>query len=124
MNNLQKAIVASIAMLAAGDQAFAEAVSGPQITELLTDSVAVGVAPNGKDYTIEYHADGSADFAFDDGSFSDSGEWTVQGDSYCMKWRKIRKGELGCWTVIDRGDKEYFFDGLGEMRDATLNFVD
>ena len=91
---------------------------GAEIKALLSNATLKARASNGRTYTVQYSDDGTTTFRMDDYSFSDKGHWSVEGDTSCSHWEKIRDGEKGCWDVIKRDGDAYFFRGRNGMRDV------
>lgn len=115
-----KTLIAAALFSAIAAPALADALDGPAIQQLLSDATATGETSKGKTFTIRYEAGGAARFGFDDGSFSDTGVWSVDGNRYCAQWVKTRDGVRGCWTVQAQGADVYLFNGLDGMNDVVL----
>ena len=123
MKRLSLSAIAAIAVSAAAlaPPAFAaDALTGPEITALLSDATTKGRARGGKTRTMKTAADGGMTLQMDDYSNSDTGKWWIEGDVYCSQWRKLRDGAKGCWDVTPAGGDEYDFVGRDGMRDLTV----
>ena len=60
---------------------------------------------NGTKYKVFYKEGGELTFNMENG-FYDEGTWKIDGDKICLKWNRIRRGQLYCLSgfTVD-GDK-------------------
>jgi hypothetical protein len=50
--------------------------------------------------TVSYGADGKARLTGSFGAFTeDTGVWRIQGDKFCVKWKRLRGGKETCFSI-------------------------
>ncbi|MEL6793014.1 MAG: hypothetical protein AAFP78_06150 [Pseudomonadota bacterium] len=99
----------------------ADLLTGEEIAALASGAKWKGRAQRGGGtWTTETNADGSATFAMDDYSFSDSGSWRVKGDVYCSKWKTIRDGAEACYALRPTSGGKYELLSRDGRRDLKV----
>jgi hypothetical protein len=81
---------------------------------LLPGAVLRGTAGRGNNFIVTYNRDGTLDGL--SGSDSDTGDWTIEGDTVCSRWRKWRNGERRCFYFMKDGERyAVYFTGTNEL---------
>lgn len=102
-------------------QADGKKLSGDGIKALLSGASVSGTTSKGAPYRVMYNADGTVSLATE--YFSDTGTWRIKGDTYCAKWKTIRRGNEACFSMVSHGDVDYHFinvDGKGRTQDGKV----
>ena len=86
-----------------------------QIIELLS-----GNTIKGSGYKIYYAPDGT--HRGKEGSYRDTGAWTVFDDHYCVRWKKWAQGQELCWELRRDGNTVYR-KGLVNAGDNKVTWV-
>ncbi|MCP4330894.1 MAG: hypothetical protein GY791_21105 [Alphaproteobacteria bacterium] len=90
-----------------------------EIEAVLDGATAHGTGSRGAPYQVRY-GDGGAMSLTTNSGFTDSGEWSLDGDLYCAQWQKVRDGDKGCWKVVQKDDRNFRFEGVDGMDDHEL----
>ncbi len=109
------ALMAITSNFAAADESV---LTGAEIKQLLIGATAYGTSSRGAPYQVRYAADGSMSLSMS--GFSDSGQWSLDGDLYCAQWNKVRDGKHGCWKVIQKDSRNFEFEGVDGMDDHDI----
>ncbi|MGW8179657.1 MAG: hypothetical protein ACWGQW_12995 [bacterium] len=114
VQNIHRYAVAAGVALILSSQAHADhgLLSGAEIQSTLAGATAEGKTSKGKEYEVEYAANGAVKMSMKDNSFWDQGNWKVDGDAYCASWEKIRKGAENCWRLRHESGSKYVFEGI------------
>jgi hypothetical protein len=93
-----------------------------EIKKTLVGSKARYTNDKGVTFEMRFEEDGSAKLTGDN-SFSDTGNWNIDGDRFCEQWKRFRHGEKACWTVRHMKSDNYSFEGSNEAADvkATIS---
>ncbi|NRF70087.1 hypothetical protein HLB44_24070 [Aquincola sp. S2] len=96
---------AAVMLVAVGQAAHAQEVTGKEIQEQWVGKEIVGRAPNGARVIMTMNADGSAKLLI--GALPDSGNWRPWEQGYCTTWKGMRGGQEMCFTVKREGDSKF-----------------
>lgn len=101
--------VAALGLLAAPAIAWAEAVPGPKIDDLVRGKRIYLAVPLGGEFPLFYRADGRVDGTGEALGLGramrpkDSGRWWVSGDRLCQRWTTWYDGKTLCFTLRKTG---------------------
>ena len=59
----------------------------------------------GESYALYYSEDGTV--RGKEGSYQDTGKWTAENDTFCVRWSKWAQGKELCWKLRKDGNKIY-----------------
>ncbi len=80
-----------------------EAVAETAMKDLVGQTVRA-ISPTGSIMVITYGADGKSAIDVNNGGFTDTGVYKVNGTGYCATWTKIHDGKEHCYLVIKDGN--------------------
>ena len=89
--------------------------SAEELDALVVDGVRISLQGYGFSGSAHIHPDGRARLIVP-GRGEDRGEWWVDGDLICSKWRRVRQGETLCAHIGT------FPDGSYELRSPKQSF--
>ncbi len=92
----------SVAAIAVAVSASA-AVAASAMNDLVGQTVRA-ISPTGSIMVITYGADGKSAIDVNNGGFTDTGVYKVNGTGYCATWTKIHEGKEHCYLVIKDGN--------------------
>lgn len=88
--------------LATLDTAKAQRLSSEELMTLFSGHTHRGETAEGTHFTVEYQADG--DMYGRSGKWTDSGNWSLEGDQFCRRFSSWRDGEKHCFTIVKDGE--------------------
>ncbi|MGE0698171.1 MAG: SH3 domain-containing protein [Hyphomicrobiaceae bacterium] len=99
--------------------------SGQQIRELVTGSLAHIDTPLGKKIAVRFAADGrtageAGELASYLGSASDTGHWWIEGDRLCQKWTHWLDRETQCLSLARSGPRLRWVNQAGTSGTASI----
>ena len=74
-------------------------------TDLFSGKKYQGKNPDGRSWRVWYHQNGES-YYYDNKGFQDRGNWWLEGDIGCFRWKKIREGSTVCYQFIREGKGE------------------
>ena len=80
-----------------------QAVADTAMKDLVGQTVRA-ISPTGSIMVITYGADGKSAIDVNNGGFTDTGVYKVNGTGYCATWTKIHEGEEHCYIVVKDGN--------------------
>lgn len=113
--------VLALAAVAAGPALASENLAGDELKRAVSGKEIYLATPFGGEFPLNYRANGVVDGsgkAIGLGKFmqpTDSGEWWVEGEKLCQKWKSWYKGKPFCFTVQSTGENRISWvrdDGL------------
>lgn len=86
--------------------------TGDKLLDFIADSTVSGLSVNFPDWSYHvYRApNGKQRGTSTNGGdkSKDSGKWTIDGDSYCSKWRKWADGKKICYHIYTGATEDYY----------------
>ena len=81
--------------------------SGPALASALGNGkpITFRSTSTGHATVVNYHPNGSGNL--DWGSGTDTGNWRIDGNTLCAKWKIVRDGKEGCFRGYRIGEGEY-----------------
>ena len=93
--------------------------SGEEIRSIVSGATVYAVSARGYAVMEKINTDGSTS-ATAGGSWSDTGVWTIESDTWCLQWKKIRKGKKGCFELFKIDDENFRLIGpIGAKEDTS-----
>jgi len=120
--NLSALAAAGVLIAASAAQADHGQLSADQLNELIPGATLYGTSTRGAAYVLKYASDGSMTVQVG-ANFSDSGRWTIEDDTICAQWQKIRDGEKACWEVFHDSGDAYDYEGIDGADDTEVRIV-
>lgn len=91
-----------------------------ELKDLLTGATVTGKTPRGTPYTMTFDAGGSIKYKL--AEFRDKGNWWIEGNAYCTKWKIISQGAVSCREIFHKdGDRYRIEYGIGESVDVKIS---
>ena len=113
---ISKKAAKRLAAVAASEAKLPEGYSrltGEKLLDFIADSTVSGLSENfpGWRYQIYRAPNGRQRGTSTNGgeNSKDSGKWTVDGDTFCSKWRKWGKGKKTCMHMYTGATDDYYF---------------
>ena len=78
---------------------------GPPLNTEEIVALLSGNTIKGESYALYYTADGTV--RGKEGSYQDTGKWTAEDDTFCVRWSKWAQGKELCWKLRKDGNKIY-----------------
>jgi hypothetical protein len=69
-----------------------------------TDRTAINTVPKGT-FTVKYYSDGRQEVNYGQGT--DTGNFRIQDDQFCSRWKTARGGEEACCKFYKVGENKY-----------------
>lgn len=112
---------AMLASITLGASQSALAQEGPplntdEIIELLSGNTIKGTG-----YSLYYTADGKV--RGKEGSYRDTGKWTAEDDTFCVRWKKWAQGKELCWNLRRDGNKIHR-EGVANATDNVVTWYE
>ena len=92
--------------------------SGDEIRSVVSGATVYATSVKGYAIMEKMNTDGSTS-ATAGVSWSDTGVWSIEGDTWCLQWKKIRKGKKGCFELFQIDDENFRLIGPIGAREDT-----
>jgi hypothetical protein len=92
------------AIAALGIAFFAGSASAETAMKDLVGQTVRAISPTSSIMVISYGADGKSAIDVNNGGFTDTGVYKVNGTGYCATWTKIHDGKEHCYIVVKEGN--------------------